>query len=138
MWFFLWSHSQRMAVLTKHINLRRNSNLHLLKSMEKRVTLPIHRKPTLLPPPFLSSSNLIFCMFWWPTFPPLSPLLMLSSKEAASFLPFVLTLVQSFSAFSFSSSPSDTIFLCPFSDSQLQSSKNQSWRNSLFSDVGDR
>lgn len=37
MWFFLWSHSQRMAVLTKHINLRRNSNLHLLKSMEKKL-----------------------------------------------------------------------------------------------------
>lgn len=76
-------------------------------------------------------------MFWWSTVPPSSLLPTLSSKAAVSSLPFILTL-QSFSAFSFSSSPSDTVFLFPFSDSQLQSSKNQSWINSLFSEVGDR
>lgn len=52
MWFFLWSHSQRMAVLTKHINLRRNSNLHLLKSMEKKSYSTNPQEAHLTPSPF--------------------------------------------------------------------------------------
>ena len=112
-------------------------------SLEKHGKKELLYQSTGSPPyslPLLSPLQILFsaCLFWWPTIPPSSPLPTLSSKEAASFLPFVLTLVQSFSAFSFSSSPSDTIFLFPFPDSLLQSSKNQSWRNSLFSDVGDR
>lgn len=141
MWFpFCESHSQRIAVATANKNLRGNANLHFLKSMKAEPISQFMGHP-LTPCPFslLFSSYFLFsiCSDGQPTFHHHPSPHLLRDVAVFSPLPFP-PLVQPLSL----SFPPHLALEVPYFSAyclilHYKVPRTKSWKNSLFSKVGE-